>query len=70
MNTDIEVYKEHTIVEMDNRRGPNSGNLGYGVVRADGPAVLGNFSARGLPDAEAARAKIDSILDTPQAWRP
>lgn len=65
MNTDIEVYREFTIIGTDTR-----GHKGFAAIRPGGGNGVGDLVARGRPNIEAVRAKIDQILDTPRPERP
>ena len=62
-HTDIETYRGRRIVAVDTR-----GHMGYAVFPG-GEAVASQCLARGLPTIEAARAKIDKILDRPAPRR-
>ena len=58
MSRHIETYRDHEIVSQETR-----GHFGFAVDRPGGGNGVGDFLATGLPDVEAARAKIDKIVD-------
>ena len=58
MNRDVETYRDHPIVEQETR-----GQIGFAVRRPGGGTGVGDFLATALPDIEAARARVDRIIE-------